>query len=43
MCWRYMKESATLGAVSCAERAPAVAFGGAVGEVAAGPVKTWNW
>src|ERR1700704_3700265 len=43
MCWRYMKEPATFGAPLWALRAPAVALGGAAGEVAADPVKTWNW
>src|SRR5437763_12985528 len=43
MCWRYMNEPATLGAALCvALRTPAVALGGAFGEPAAAPVKTWN-
>src|SRR4030081_662892 len=43
MCCRYMKEAATLAPPPAAVRAPAVALGGAVGELAALPVKTWNW
>ena len=43
MCWRYMNEPATLGAaLGVAFRAPALAVGGALGEPAAAPVKTWN-
>ena len=38
-----MNEPATLGPAVWALRAPAVAVGGAAGEVAAGPVKIWNW